>query len=66
MLMQTPAFALGRGTFEAQAKISARLERIPVTRQVSGRANHRGRDLFRRLTVLAIAYAMPVLVPNGG
>ena len=34
MLMQTPALALGAGAFEAQAKISARLERLPITRQV--------------------------------
>ena len=34
MLMQTPALALGAGSFETQAKISARLERLPITRQV--------------------------------
>jgi putative MFS transporter len=34
MLVQTPAFAGAPSTFEAQAKISARLERLPVTRQI--------------------------------
>ena len=63
MLMQTPAFALGRGTFEAQAKISARLERLPITRQVFWARNIIGAaTFFDGYTILAIAYAMPVLV----
>jgi MFS transporter, putative metabolite:H+ symporter len=63
MLMQTPAFAGGPGTFEAQAKISARLERLPITRQIFWLRNIIGAaTFFDGYTVLAIAYAMPVLV----
>jgi putative MFS transporter len=63
MLMQTPAFAGAPGTFEAQARISARLERLPVTRQIFWLRNIIGAaTFFDGYTVLAIAYAMPVLV----
>ena len=63
MLMQTPAFAGAPGTFEEQARISARLERLPVTRQVFWLRNIIGAaTFFDGYTVLAIAYAMPVLV----
>src|SRR5689334_11384145 len=63
MLTQTPAFAGAPGTFEEQARISARLERLPVTRQVFWLRNIIGAaTFFDGYTVLAIAYAMPVLV----
>ncbi len=63
MLMQTPAFAGAPDTFEEQAKISARLERLPFTRQVFWLRNIIGAaTFFDGYTVLAIAYAMPVLV----
>jgi MFS transporter, putative metabolite:H+ symporter len=63
MLMQTPAFAGAPSTFEAQAKISARLERLPITRQILWLRNIVGAaTFFDGYTVLAIAYAMPVLV----
>jgi len=63
MLMQTPAFAGAPGTFEAQAKISARLERLPITRQIFWLRNVIGAaTFFDGYTILAIAYAMPVLV----
>ena len=63
MLMQTPAFALAPGAFEAQARISARLERLPITRQVFWARNIIGAaTFFDGYTILAIAYAMPVLV----
>ncbi|HEY7297090.1 MAG TPA: MFS transporter [Xanthobacteraceae bacterium] len=63
MLMQTPAFAGAQGRLEAQATISARLERLPVTRQIFWARNIIGAaTFFDGYTVLAIAYAMPVLV----
>ena len=63
MLMQTPAFDGAPGSFEVQAKISARLERLPVTRQIFWLRNIIGAaTFFDGYTVLAIAYAMPVLV----
>ena len=46
MLMQTPALALGAGTFDAQANISARLERLPITRQVFWARNIIGAATF--------------------
>jgi MFS transporter, putative metabolite:H+ symporter len=63
MLMQTPAFDGAPSSFEVQAKISARLERLPVTRQIFWLRNIIGAaTFFDGYTVLAIAYAMPVLV----
>jgi len=63
MLMQTLAFAGAPGSFEAQAKISARLERLPITRQIFWLRNIIGAaTFFDGYTILAIAYAMPVLV----
>lgn len=63
MLTQTTAFAAGPSAFEAQAKISARLERLPLTRQVFWARNIIGAaTFFDGYTVIAIAYAMPVLV----
>jgi len=63
MLMQTLAFAGAPGTFEAQAKIGARLERLPITRQIFWLRNIIGAaTFFDGYTILAIAYAMPVLV----
>jgi MFS transporter, putative metabolite:H+ symporter len=63
MLMQTPALAGAPDTFEAQAKISARLERLPITRQIFWLRNVIGAaTFFDGYTILAIAYAMPVLV----
>jgi MFS transporter, putative metabolite:H+ symporter len=47
----------------AQADISARIERLPITRQVFWLRNIVGAaTFFDGYTVLAIAYAMPVLV----
>lgn len=47
---------------EAQAQIGARLERLPVTRQVWWARNIVGAaTFFDGYTVIAIAYAMPVL-----
>ncbi|UYB52969.1 MFS transporter [Xanthomonas sp. AM6] len=47
---------------EAQAEIGARLERLPVTRQVWWARNIVGAaTFFDGYTVIAIAYAMPVL-----
>ena len=63
MLMQTLAFAGAPDPFEAQAKISARLERLPITRQIFWLRNIIGAaTFFDGYTILAIAYAMPVLV----
>lgn len=47
----------------AQAEISARLERLPITREVFWARNIVGAaTFFDGYTVIAIAYAMPVLV----
>jgi MFS transporter, putative metabolite:H+ symporter len=49
--------------FDAQADISARIERLPITRQVFWLRNISGAaTFFDGYTVLAIAYAMPLLV----
>jgi MFS transporter, putative metabolite:H+ symporter len=63
MLTQTLAFAGAANAFEAQANISARIERLPITRPVFWARNIIGAaTFFDGYTVLAIAYAMPVLV----
>jgi putative MFS transporter len=63
MLTKTPAFACVPSAFEAQAKIAARIERLPITRPVFWARNIIGAaTFFDGYTVLAIAYAMPVLV----
>ena len=63
MLTKSPAFAGMPSAFEAQAKIAARIERLPITRPVFWARNIIGAaTFFDGYTVLAIAYAMPVLV----
>ncbi|CAO3440876.1 MFS transporter [Azospirillum endophyticum] len=53
--------------FDGQADISARLERLPVTRRVFWTRNIIGAaTFFDGYTVIAIAYAMPVLVREWG
>lgn len=73
MLMQTSedvatkARDAAAGTFDGQADISARLERLPVTRRVFWTRNIIGAaTFFDGYTVIAIAYAMPVLVREWG
>jgi putative MFS transporter len=65
MLNTTPATA-GAGTaspFDGQADISARIERLPVTKPVFWTRNIIGAaTFFDGYTVIAIAYAMPLLV----
>ncbi|MGK9053032.1 MFS transporter [Neorhizobium petrolearium] len=52
---------------DPQAEISARLERLPVTREVFWARNIVGAaTFFDGYTVIAIAYAMPVLVREWG
>lgn len=63
MLTKAPAFAVEQNAFDAQAQISARIERLPITRPVFWARNIVGAaTFFDGYTVLAIAYAMPVLV----
>ncbi len=73
MLMQTPPHLSAGGTpdlrsdAERQADISARLERLPITRRVFWTRNIIGAaTFFDGYTVIAIAYAMPVLVREWG
>lgn len=73
MLMQrtegvaTPADAATRDGVDGAADISARLERLPVTRRVFWTRNIIGAaTFFDGYTVIAIAYAMPVLVREWG
>ncbi len=55
------------GVRDGQADISARLERLPVTRRVFWTRNIIGAaTFFDGYTVIAIAYAMPVLVREWG
>ena len=52
---------------DPQADISARLERLPITREVFWARNIVGAaTFFDGYTVIAIAYAMPVLVREWG
>lgn len=52
---------------DGQAEISARLERLPITRRVFWTRNIIGAaTFFDGYTVIAIAYAMPVLVRQWG
>ena len=52
---------------DGQADISARIERLPITRQVFWTRNIIGAaTFFDGYTVIAIAYAMPVLVREWG
>lgn len=52
---------------DGQAEISARLERLPITRRVFWTRNIIGAaTFFDGYTVIAIAYAMPVLVREWG
>lgn len=52
---------------DPQAEISARLERLPITREVFWARNIIGAaTFFDGYTVIAIAYAMPVLVREWG
>lgn len=59
-----PAAAVSAATLAAeQADISARIERLPITRRVFWTRNIIGAaTFFDGYTVIAIAYAMPVLV----
>lgn len=73
MLMQTPRHLGASGATdlrrdaERQADISARLERLPITRRVFWTRNIIGAaTFFDGYTVIAIAYAMPVLVREWG
>ncbi|NTI62769.1 MFS transporter [Agrobacterium rhizogenes] len=53
--------------FDGQADIGARLERLPITREVFWARNIVGAaTFFDGYTVIAIAYAMPVLVREWG
>jgi putative MFS transporter len=53
--------------FDPRADISARLERLPITRRVFWTRNIIGAaTFFDGYTVIAIAYAMPVLVKEWG
>ncbi len=53
--------------FDGQADISARIERLPITRRVFWTRNIIGAaTFFDGYTVIAIAYAMPVLVREWG
>ena len=52
---------------DGQAEISARIERLPITRRVFWKRNIIGAaTFFDGYTVIAIAYAMPVLVREWG
>jgi putative MFS transporter len=63
MLTQTLAPVGAPAAFDAQADISARLERLPITRKVFWARNIIGAaTFFDGYTIIAIAYAMPVLV----
>ena len=63
MLMQTAVSVGAMSTLDAQFNISARIERLPLTRPVFWLRNIIGAaTFFDGYTVLAIAYAMPVLV----
>ena len=65
-MMQT-SLAEARQVVDPQAEISARLERLPVTREVFWARNIVGAaTFFDGYTVIAIAYAMPVLVKEWG
>ncbi|MDO1583391.1 MFS transporter [Rhizobium oryzicola] len=65
-MMQT-SMAEARQVVDPQAEISARLERLPVTREVFWARNIVGAaTFFDGYTVIAIAYAMPVLVKEWG
>ena len=66
MTSQT-AVAGGATTFDPQADISGRLERLPITPKVFWTRNIIGAaTFFDGYTVIAIAYAMPVLVKEWG
>ena len=59
--------AADAAVFDGQAEISARLERLPITRRVFWTRNIIGAaTFFDGYTVIAIAYAMPVLVREWG
>jgi putative MFS transporter len=65
MLTQAPTTFVERkeGTFDGEADISARIERLPVTKPVFWTRNIIGAaTFFDGYTVIAIAYAMPLLV----
>lgn len=71
--MSTPASAAPHAAtpqhpgFDGQADISARIERLPMTRKVFWTRNIIGAaTFFDGYTVIAIAYAMPVLVKEWG
>ncbi len=67
MNMMQPSLADARQIDDPQADISARLERLPVTREVFWARNIVGAaTFFDGYTVIAIAYAMPVLVKEWG
>ncbi|QPB22601.1 MFS transporter [Rhizobium sp. 007] len=67
MNIQQPIPSTQARSFDPQAEISARLERLPVTREVFWARNIVGAaTFFDGYTVIAIAYAMPVLVREWG
>jgi len=66
MLMQQEVETLP-DKVKSQANISARLERLPITRQVFWARNIIGAaTFFDGYTIIAIAYAMPVLAKEWG
>lgn len=67
MLSNAAQQAPGSLAFDGQADISARIERLPITPKVFWTRNIIGAaTFFDGYTVLAIAYAMPVLVREWG
>ncbi|MGK9166690.1 MFS transporter [Inquilinus limosus] len=69
MLMEAPSRPNDRvaTALDGQADISARLERLPITKRVFWTRNIIGAaTFFDGYTVIAIAYAMPVLVQEWG
>jgi putative MFS transporter len=70
MFVETPAVHSARdvcASTDGPAEISARIERLPITRRVFWTRNIIGAaTFFDGYTVIAIAYAMPVLVREWG
>lgn len=67
MNIMQPIWAEATSVADPQGDISARLERLPITREVFWARNIVGAaTFFDGYTVIAIAYAMPVLVKEWG
>lgn len=63
MQVENATSAVARGRTDGEADISARIERLPITRPVFWLRNITGAaTFFDGYTVIAISYAMPVLV----